>query len=99
MILAPIRFAIFLATLAATPAQAGFHFEGLEPFSTRACNEAPMANPEPVIIPNGPRREGSPSAYNDGGIPRFSAPPCSIPTGKFGTGTQESLPLRLPAQE
>lgn len=86
-----------------SPASAGFFFEGLEPFSTRACDPG-LTTPgssaparigsrfqDPVVqgpADQGPTAgsgvapagiEGSPSAFNTGGRPRFQALPCPEP--------------------
>lgn len=100
MILAPVRFLILLLTVSAGPAQAGFHFEGLEPFSTRACIEADQSYTDPIVTPGYTIIEGSPSAFNDGGVPRFDAGACTTrSTGKYGTGVVNHPPLRLPARD
>lgn len=58
-------------------AKADFFFEGLQPFSIRACVEA-QPYTDPVVAPTrGPVIiEGTPSAFNDGDVPRFYAFPC-----------------------
>lgn len=62
----------------AAPAAAGFILEGLEPFSIRACDDGAVPRAQG---PSGqpPLVEGSPSAFNDGGIARFRAQPCPQP--------------------
>lgn len=99
----PLRLALLLGSVLGViqvsgPASAGFFFEGLEPFSTRACDPAltaPGAAPSPgpgsrfqdpvVLGPEGQSGaapgvlEGSPSAFNTGGRPRFQAQPCPDP--------------------
>lgn len=91
------RAALTAALLvAAAPSQAGFFFEGLTPFSIRACEDRPQFA-EPVVRAPGlaqpPVIEGTPSALNDGGVPRFRALPCA----PARPASKHSAPRRHPA--
>lgn len=61
--------------LAAERAEAGFFFEGLQPFSYRACPDRPEYR-DPIVASPPVAVEGSPSAFNDGGVPRFQPQAC-----------------------
>lgn len=76
----PILVIALLAVSTPFPAQAGFFFEGLEPFSTRACDPVDRRYQDPEILPPGSGViVGSPSRYNTGGTPPFRALPCASP--------------------
>lgn len=73
-------------SLGAPVAHAGFIMEGLQPFSVRACPEGqPLA--DPVVMAPPSAVTGTPSRYNDGGIPRFKPQNCPSPGGGKGSST------------
>ena len=83
------------------PAMADFFFEGLQPFSYRACIEIPAYSEPQVAIPRGSASvEGTPSAFNDGGAARFQAFPCIDRRGqvKYGPSRSHGAP-RAPHQK
>lgn len=61
-----------------SPSEARFLFEGLQPFSVRACADVTPFSDPVVTRQGGPSSiEGTPSAFNDAGVPRFMTFPCS----------------------
>lgn len=84
----PFRYTafLFLVMMGISPApsaNAGFILEGLKPFSVSPCG-ARDSYADPFVSPPAGAMVGSPSAYNDGGIPRFHAQDCSDVTSIKG---------------
>lgn len=69
-------------------ADAGFFLEGLAPYSYQACPDRPEYG-EPIVSIPPSSVEGSPSAYNDGGIPRFRTQNCPQGQGRGKSPTRE----------
>lgn len=67
--------------------QAGFIMEGLQPFSVRACPQGQQPLADPVVAAPPSSVMGTPSRYNDGGIPRFR--PQNCPGGAGGKGSSQ----------
>lgn len=70
----------------ASQAQAGFIMEGLQPFSVRACPDG-QAFADPIVAAPRSSVSGTPSRYNDGGIPRFQ--PQNCPSARGGKGSSQ----------